>query len=121
MECWASESGSLMSGPGTWILQTNSSQVEFLGKAKCVSHSQKTLPAHCIVSLAKRLTLLHHFINCDLFFFAILQLARISEAVAKKGRNGQPVELFEKKRQKSLYFFVSLDFLEKINFCFPQK
>lgn len=81
MECWASGSGSLMSGPGTWILQTNWSLVEFLGKAKCISHSQKTLPAHYTVNLAKRLTVLHHSINCDLLF-AILQLARISEAIA---------------------------------------
>lgn len=107
-----------MSGHGTWILQTNSSRVEFLGKAKCISHSQKTLPAHYTLNLAKRLTVLHRFINYDLFTFAILQLARISEEIAKKGRNGLLVEPFEKTRQKYLFFFVTPDFLKMIHLLF---
>lgn len=89
MECWACESGSLMSGHGTWISQTNSSQVEFRGKATCISHSQKTLPTRHTVNFANRLTVLHYFINYELFFFfGVLGLAWICEAIAKKGRNG---------------------------------
>lgn len=58
MECWACESGSLMSGHGMWILQTNLSLVEFLGKATCISHRQK----HCqhTVTISNSF---HYFIN----------------------------------------------------------
>lgn len=98
-----------MSGHGTWILQTNSSQVEFLGKAKCVSHSQKILPAHYPVNLAKRLTILRSFINYDLFFFAVLQLARISEATVKKKKKGKNSQVAShlKRRDKNIYFSLS--------------
>jgi len=87
--------------------------VEFLGKATCISHSQKTLPTHYSVNLANRLTVLHYIINYDLFF-PVLWLASMCEAVVKKGRNGQLAGI---GKDKNIYFFASYDFLKMFSGC----